>query len=46
MNDITEEIAGHHVEDSVAFVIDDRVDAALEARAKGIKGRQGAHRSG
>ena len=36
-NDIAEEIAGHHVEHSVAFVVDDRVDAALEARAKGIK---------
>ena len=32
-NDIAEEIAGHHVEHSVAFVVDDRVDA----RAKGIK---------
>lgn len=35
--DIAHEIASHHLQDDVAFVIDDRVDAALEARAKGIK---------
>lgn len=34
---IAHEIRGHHLEDSVAFVIDDRVDAALEARHRGIK---------
>ena len=32
---IAHEIRGHHLEDSVAFVIDDRVDAALEARHRG-----------
>ena len=36
-SDIANEIAGHHVSDSVAFVIDDRVDAALQARQQGIK---------
>lgn len=35
--DIAEEIRGHHLDDRVAFVIDDRVDAAIEARHRGIK---------
>ncbi|MGO4959519.1 bifunctional hydroxymethylpyrimidine kinase/phosphomethylpyrimidine kinase [Bifidobacterium pseudolongum] len=34
---IAHEIRGHHLEHTVAFVIDDRVDAALEARHRGIK---------
>ncbi|KFI61472.1 ThiE-ThiD fusion protein [Bifidobacterium cuniculi] len=35
--DIAGEIRGHHAADRVAFVIDDRVDAAVEARHRGIK---------
>lgn len=35
--DIAEEIRGHHASDRVALVIDDRVDAAVEARQRGIK---------
>ena len=34
---IAGQIRGHHLEDRVAFVIDDRVDAAIEARHRGIK---------
>lgn len=36
-SDIAEEIRGHHASDRVALVIDDRVDAAVEARHRGIK---------
>lgn len=35
--DIAHEIQGHHCENQVALVIDDRVDAAVDARAQGIK---------